>query len=458
MGTAPPPPAAAELRCEACGGAFEPAELASRVVCPFCRHAQEVDPAVLERLDDYRGKVERKVDAIAGERRQVARYDAWYGRMRRGSPATVLALTVGFMLFPTLVGLLMWGVVTLLGDAAEDLMPYVPIPLTLLFLTALAGWYAWMYSGKKRERAGGALEDTAFACPGCGAVSRIEPGERATSCDFCGASLLASEPVMGASLAGAQRAEHAARLERYRAEREGIVKVYSYTIQSYAHLMVLGPFALMTGGGAVAFSFEMIVGREPFHPGIFLIWAMFFGCVAAAVGISVYKRGKRERWRAALAAVARSSDGDLLAGIDGLAGWLDRHWAGPYDLRFLYAGPYAHGATVASGGYAGLLWLDPTAMSEHHPARGHVLLAAWIPGVTDDQGGDRTPEARALLEDLRRVHDVQLQEGGLFVALDEADLALLRRDPATVAELATLFPRLADLARALKASPVAPGA
>ncbi len=454
MGT-PVPPAARELRCESCGGTFEPAQLAPRVTCPFCRHAQDVDPALLARLEAYRDQVERRVDAIDDERRKTARYDAWYGRMRRGSPATVLALTFGSMIVPSGVGFLLWGVVSLFGDAGQKLMPFMPIPLTLFFLATLAGWYVWMYSGRRRRRGAGAIEDAAIACPGCGAVSRIHPGATTTACDFCGSSLLASEPVMGTSLAAAERAEHAARLERYRAEREGIVKVYSYSMGSYIHLMVLGPFVLMTGGGAIAFSAEMIAGREPFNPAIFLVWAMFLGCLAAAAGISLFKRSRRERWRAVLAAIARATDGELLAGIDGLAGWLDRHWAGPYDLRFLYAGGYAHGATVSAGGYAGLLWIDPTAASEHHPARTHLFLAAWIPGVADDGPQERSPEARVLLEDLRRIHDVQLQEGGLFVALDDTDMALLRRDPTTATELATLFPRLASLADALDAAPVA---
>ncbi len=458
MGSASPP-TAIELQCDTCGGAFEPAELAPRVHCPFCGHVQTVDPDLLARLDDYRGRVARNLDAAAGERKQAARYDAWYGRMRRGSPKVVFAMTAGFMAIPTLVGLVLWGLVSLLGqEATERLMPYVPIPLMLLVFGSLGVWFAWMYSGRRRRWAGEGLESAALACPGCGAVSRIEPGRRAVACDFCGASLLPSEPVMGASLAAAQRAEHASRLERYRAEREGIVKVYSYSAQGYIHWMVLGPFTLMTGGGAVAFSYGMIAGREPFSPAIFVVWAMFFGCVAAALGITLYKRGMRERWRAALAAVARSSDGELLSGLDGLARWLDTFWAGPYDLRFLYAGSYAHGAAVSADGYAGLLWIDPTAQSEQHPARAHLFLAAWIPGVTDDEEQDRPAGARDRLEELRREFDVEIQEGGLFVALDPPQVKQLRRDAASAAELTPLFPRLAALARALDASPVVPEA
>jgi hypothetical protein len=452
----PTPPNAIELKCASCSGAFEPTALAPRVRCPFCGHEQAIELELLTRLDGYRERILDQVDAIADERRQAERYDAWYGRMRRGSPRLVLAMTVIFMLVPTLFGLAMWALVSLFGPAAEGLMPLLPIPLMLTVFAAIAGWTVWLYSGKRQRRRTSELGAAALACPGCGAVSRIEPGERATACAFCGASLLPPEPVMGQSLAAAERAEVEARLQRYRAEREGIVKVYSYSAQGYVHWMVLGPFALMTGGGAVVFSVEMVSGREPFSPGIFLIWAMFFGCVAIAAGITIYRRVQGDRWNAALAAVARSSGGRALAGIDGLASWLDAHWAGPYDLRFLYAGSFAHGAALTADGYPGLLWIDPTAASQHHPARAHLFVAAWIPGVANEDVASIPSAARPLLTELRREHDVELQEGGLFVSLDAQEVKRLRRDPSRVTALAPLFGRLASLARALGATPVAP--
>lgn len=448
------PPAAEGLRCESCGGSFQPGDVAEQLRCPFCGHVQAVDADLLARLDEYQGQVRSHVDAAADERRQTARYDAWYARMRRGSPATVAAMTLTFMLLPAGLGFAMWGLVALFGqETVGRFMPYVPIPLMGLVFALMAAWIGWMYSGRGRRRSVAALEVVALACPGCGAVNRIEPGERATACGFCAASLVPSAPVMGRSLEQAQREKLTARLERYRAEREGIAKVYSHTIQGHAHLMVLGPFILMTCGGAAAFSVEMARGHEPFHPGIFLLWAMAFGCVALAVGIAVYQRGRRRRWRAAVAAVAQGLGGEVLTGIDGLVGWLDRHWAGPYDLRFLFAGRYAHGAAVTVDGFAGLLWVEPTAASDQHPARVHLFLSAWIPGTSDESETSLSDRAHALATELRREQDVQFQQGGLFVALEPMDVARLRRDPAAVTELAPLLARLAELARALDASP-----
>jgi hypothetical protein len=452
----PEPSEAHELRCASCGSAFQVTSLDEQVRCPFCGHTQDVDADLLARLDEYQGKVQDQRRATAGERLQAARYDVWYGRMRRGSPLTVAAVTLSFMILPTGVGLALWGLVTLMGEeAVGHLMPYVPIPLMGLVFLFLAGWTAWMYSGPRRRRSVAGLESVAMACPGCGAVNRIEPGEKTTSCAFCRASLVPSEPVMGRSLAEAQREKLAARLERYRTEREGVAKSYSYSIHGFAHWTVLGPFMLMTCGGSLAFSVEMALGREPFHPGIFLLWAMGFGCVSAGVGISLYQRSTRRRWHAAMAAVARGLDGEVLSGMDGLVGWLDRHWAGPYDLRFLFAGKYAHGASVTADGFAGLLWVEPTAASDQHPARAHVFLSAWIPGTADESDAPLPDGARAQLEELRREFDVQLQQGGLFVALDDVEVRSLRRNPASATELAPLFTRLAALARSMGASPTA---
>jgi len=448
-------PTAVELRCASCGSSFQIDEVVERVRCPFCNHQQDVARDLIDRLEAFRGRLDAHAEVIAEERRQTARFDAWYGRMRKGSPAVVLLFTAAFMLGPMLIGFVLWGLVALIGQEATDrLVPFVPIPLMLLVFASLAGWIGWMYSGQRRKRSVAALEAEALACPGCGAVSRVEPGATVTACSFCGASLVPSEPVMGRALAAAQRAKLAARIERYRAEREGIAKALSYGMPLAMHWFVLGPFTLMACGGAFAFSFEMLAGREPFHPGIFLLWAMGGGCVAAGVGISGYQRVTRQRWRAALAAVARGSGGEVVSGLDGLVGWLDRHWAGPYDLRFVHAGKYAHGATLYVEGFAGLLWVDPTASSEHHPARTHLFLAAWIPGVADDEDSSPSPEATDLLENLRREHDVQLQQGGLFLPLDDADVTPLRRDPTGVTQLATVFVQLAALARALGASPV----
>ncbi len=448
------PPSAGGLLCASCGSAFQLADIERVVQCPFCGHVQDVDPDLIARLDEYEEEVRDQRLAAAIERRQAQRYDVWYGRMRRGSPRTVAAMTLGFMLLPTGVGFALWGLVSLMGEeAVGHLMPYVPIPLMGLVFLFLAGWIGWMYSGPRRRRSVAGLESVAMACPGCGAVNEIEPGEKTTTCSFCHASLVPSEPVMGASLAEAQREKLAARLERYRTEREGIAKSYSYSIHGFAHWTVLGPFMLMTCGGSLAFSVEMALGREPFHPGIFLLWAMAFGCVATGVGISLYQRSTRRRWHAAMAAVARGLDGEVRTGMDGLVGWLDRHWAGPYDLRFLFAGKYAHGAAVTVEGFSGLLWVEPTPVSDQHPARVHVFVSAWIPGTADESDAPIPDAARTLLEDLRREFDVQLQQGGLFVALDEFEVKALRRDPASAADLTPLFPRLAALARALGASP-----
>lgn len=450
-------PGAIELRCTSCGSAFSVADVGAEIRCPFCDHVQAVDEDLVARLDEYQSRVAARRQEAAADRRTTAGWDRWYGRMRKGTPATVAAVTVTFMLLPTLIGFALWGLVTLLGhEVTERLMPYVPIPLMALVFLSLAAWTIWMYSGARRKRSVAALESTALACPGCGAVSPIEPGQRATTCPFCKASLVPSEPVMDRSLAEAQREQLAARFERYRAEREGIAKSYSYSIGSSMHWMMLGPFVLMTCGGSVAFSVEMALGHEPFSPGIFLLWAMAFGCVAAGVSISLYQRRMRRRWRAALAAVARGLDGEVVVSMDGLVGWLDRHWAGPYDLRFLYAGKYAHGAAVVADGYPGLLWADPTKASDHHPPRVHVFLAAWIPGTADDADAPAPSPARDLLEELRREYDVQIQQGGLFVALEPFEVRQLRRDPASVTELTPLFGRLAAVARALEASPVLP--
>ncbi len=445
-----PAPDAVDLRCASCGSAFSVAEVGAEIRCPFCDHVQAVDEDLLTRLDEYQSRIAARRQEAAADKRTAAGWDRWYGRMRKGTPATVAAVTVSFMLLPTLIGFALWGVVTLLGhDLAERLMPYVPIPLMGMVFLFLAAWTMWMYSGARRKRSVAGLESVALACPGCGAVSRIEPGRRATACAFCSASLVPSEPVMERSLAEAQRERIEARFERYRVEREGIAKAYSYSIGSSMHWMVLGPFVLMTCGGSVAFSVQMALGREPFSPGIFLLWAMAFGCVAAGVGISLYQRGQRRRWRAAMAAVARGLGGEVLVGMDGLVGWLDRHWAGPYDLRFMYAGKYAQGAAVVADGFPGLLWVDPTKTSDHHPARVHVFLSAWLPGTSDETEAPLADHARDLLEGLRREHDVQIQQGGLFVALDDLEVRHLRRNPAAVTELTPLFGRLAAVARAL---------
>ena len=447
------------VRCRRCDGRIELAEVAPEVKCPFCGTAQAIDPALIDRLRRYQADVRSKYDQIRAEEKQVAAWDRWYGKAKPGSSRIVLLTIALFMGLPLVIMGLFQLLLSLkiIGPRSGALITYVILGAEAVVLIA---FYWRMYSGKGGRRGSAAVAEAHVACPACGADNSFRAGQVLERCRFCGSSLLPSKTVMHESLEKAQQAVRAVQMERFRKEREGMVKVMSYSMGGAMHYFILGPFILMTGAGAIGFTFEMARGTEKYNPAIFIMWLFFFGCIGTLIGITWWKREVKRRWGEALAALTGQLGGQVCTGMGDVVGWLNTFWAGPYNIVNIITGDYASGARLDLQGYPALFFADPVAAGDKNPAKVHLFLAAWIPGVSDGSdpqaGLDLTGRAAAGWPH-GGSFAVEVQQGGLLATADRRTVKCLRREPErTAATVVPVLHSMAALARSMQARPVEP--
>ena len=460
-GSADKPSSAQTVKCRFCGSSIPIETFSPTVQCPYCGKRQALDPQALAQLKGYQDKVAGAFDKIRQEQKHMEGWDRWYGHMRGGSGGKHIFIIFGIVMGLPL--LLMGGFMALqgLGVQVQKLGPFVGLFVMAIVMVSIFGYMIWMYTGKGKKTGDIRMEQARLVCPGCGAPHMMQPGQVLDKCQYCGSMLMPSETVMQESVASVNQAVRAAQMQRFRAEREGMAKVMSYSAGGYVHYMVLGPFALMTGAGAIMFSVEMMRGKEPYSPSIFIAWAMFFTCIALLVGISWWKSDRKKRWQRALGELARQFHGQVAANLTDIVGWLNLYWAGPYNIVNLTHGPYGNGAALVIEGFPAFVFTDPVAASEHHKAKVHLFLAAWIPGLSDppeEQGAVvTTVEAEAARQWIsQNGFDVRAQQAGLLAEAGEDTVKWLRKHPEDAAALAPIFMKMARMAASLDGRPVQP--
>jgi predicted RNA-binding Zn-ribbon protein involved in translation (DUF1610 family) len=446
------------ITCQSCGSSIPVRALQPVVSCPFCGKEQVVDREMLRRLQDYQDRVKARLDKAQADKRQAETMDWWYGKMRSGSARSTWIVILLFMAVPIGLSFLSMAVIQT-GILPKEAMRFMPVFMTGAIILGIIGYYVWFYSGKRKGTKAVSLSETRMICPDCGARNVLAPGQVLERCAWCGAMLVPSAQAIQRSLEEVERAARAAEMERYRKEREGIAKVMSYSMGGSVVYFTLGPFILMLGVPGAIFTYQMAIGKEPYNPAIFLIWAAFFGVLGALVLIVTLRRSKRRRWSESLGEFARTFGGQVAGGTGGVVGWLNAYWAGPYDLVNIMTGRYGGGVTFSCQGYPAMLFVDPVAASDQHRAKVHLFLAAWVPGVSDAAGGQAqlTPAASSLIGQLESSgFHVIVQQAGILAEADEHGVKRLRKNPEETASLVPLAGQLVRIASSIQARPVQP--
>ncbi|MCA9605629.1 MAG: hypothetical protein KC619_08550 [Myxococcales bacterium] len=460
------------IRCTRCGGTFPLATLAPGAICPYCGARQEMNATAVVEAQRYRRDVFEEMRAADRERGAVSAWGQWSGNA--SLPLAVVLFSSLMFVVPLVLAipsyLVAFGhlqvppaLLTLLGSGA-------PICATIATVAATMGFVAFqMRRTRAAPRTGPSLgPGSKVACPHCGAPSQLVPGQHVATCAHCRGALVPSRTVMIAGLDAARTARRQASLERYRTERRGMLNVASYTgawqrAMPLVYVLAFAPMVL----GVCVLPFGAMGGHVSLPALLFVGLPLLFVAALAVGGAAFYFVRARQRRRAerrTLEDLAAQFRGRAIGSLEAFVGWLDACWAGPYDTRFVGAGPRFGGALIDAFGYPAAVVLNPTASRGpglQIPTHVRVLIAAWVPSASD--GGPPPalgPEAERTMAWLRAAGFlVSCEEGGLLAMAQAPVVEHLRRHPEAAHQLAPVIGHLARLAHEVGAQPagVTPG-
>jgi uncharacterized Zn finger protein (UPF0148 family) len=449
---------ARSIECGKCGGGIPLVTLTVAVRCPHCGHRQAIGTQTQHELKSYAAEVQAK---MAAANRELSQADAWRqwsdsGRTPRKSLQLGYGLMLGVPILIALVGVFLHriGLFDIHGPG-----------LSFIILGASYGgvlvYIVWYYAGRKRRAARKADAGASkVACPNCGAPNTMRPGQVLETCTHCGAALAPTHTIMAQGLSAAHQARRRALLERYRAERRGMAQVLSYNVANYVPFLVMGSLLPTIGFGALAFTWQMFVtGEEPFHPAIFVLWAMLAAVVGVPIAFFAYRVAQRRSIHEAMSDLARQFRGVVSRRRDDLVRWLNQYWAAEYETTWLYDGVYFHAAALEVVGFDTLVDFEPHGYryrGSGYPARLHLVLAAFVPGVTDGGGGPRSDARTQQLQGWLATSGFELTvcEGGLLAQANPQLVKRVRKDPSSLHELAPILHAMAEIAARIGAAPV----
>ncbi len=449
------------IRCSSCGGTFPLQTLAAAVLCPYCGAQQSLAGTAIRRVQQYRHDVFAEMRAADADRQQASTWSQWTSG---GSQIWMMIVPLTFLLpfcisVPTM--LLAMGHVAL-PPAISNVLGNVGGLCTTFVVMAALGASSWMRSRQKRGASQrGPSVASKVACPHCGAPNRLVAGEHVHTCSYCGGALMPSKTVMVQSLDAVRAERRRAALERYRAERHGMMNAgaSSRTTMRLAPLYYVVPFAPMS-----LFCLVGILGAaketQAFWP-LLAVAVMVVSLVAGALGLVALRWWRRrESWRRGLAQLATQFHGRASTQIADLVSWLDTYWAGPFDVRKLLGGPRFAVVALDAWGYSGVLALSPARMlldtSNAYPTYAQVVLAGWVPSATEGHGSPPIGDAaRATLGWLEAAgFSVSFEEAGVVASALPWVIERLRRQPDVVGQLAPVVAHVVRLAYELGVQPV----
>jgi DNA-directed RNA polymerase subunit RPC12/RpoP len=442
-------PEAVSIRCCRCGGTFGFLPHPGNARCPYCAFDQPVSAKLLRDLQLYAGGVGHELEHANQAYARAAAWQQWAEQSERNVPRLklIVPLTSGF----TLLVALATAVSQTLGVPPSQIGSVV-VPLLVLPALFLMGYVIWGYSGRRAARKHAAAGNVAVACPNCGARAELLAGAPSQICGYCRAALVASPLVIEHGLSAAELAHRHARLEEFRQERLGMAGLSSYDMTPYLPFIIGGSLLLPAGGGALAFTVEMLNGEEPYSPAIFVLWGIAAAIATWLGGTLLYRRSRRARYERALSDLSLQFPLYRIGDARGLAEWLNRHWPVKYDATLLGHGQDLVAAGVDALGYPALLNAD-FGSAEHREPRLHLLLAAQQRAghVMHPQAAAHVQNAFARCRELG--FEITPSEAGLLAVADEDTLRIVRKNPEALHEVATVLGTLAHAARAAGAVP-----
>ena len=327
------------------------------------------------------------------------------------------------------------------------------------FVLAIVAFASSAWSETKRTKAARATmaAATSIACPSCGASGALWPGQGVGACDRCGATLVPSEHVMTHQLDAARHAHRVARMERLRAERRGAAGLQKMSLAKATPVMIAVSLLTPAVLGSVAILGEDLYGRDRLAA-LVLASATFVGVAGFACWLWL-RRAKARTWRSAMRDLAQHLRGQLVLTLDQRVDWLNRLWMAEIAPAELHQSTLGCAAAVDADGYPALVLADPRASCPAQPARVEVLLAAWLPGLSDGM-----TDASAMVPSPSGVgawrwitsqgFEITPSEAGLRATANATAVATLHRNPAALHALVPIIRTLAMVARSVHAVPV----
>jgi hypothetical protein len=442
-------PEAVSIRCGRCGGTFGFLPHPGNARCPYCTFEQPVSAELLRDLQLYAGGVGRELAQANEAYQRAATWQQWSDQSARAVPRLkfVVPLTSAFTLFVAIAIPLSQSLGVPPTQVGALVAPLLGLPALFLM-----GYVLWAYSGSGAARKQAAAGNVAVACPNCGGRAELLAGAPSQICGYCRAALVASPLVIEHGLGAAELAHRHARLEEFRQERLGMAGLSSYDMTAYLPFIIGGSILLPAGGGALAFTVEMLNGEEPYSPAIFALWGIVLAIVAWIAGVLIYRRSRRARYERALTDLGFQFSLYRIKDARGLAEWLNTHWPVKYDVTFLGHGQHLVAAGIDALGYPALLNAE-FGSAEHREPRLHVLLAAQQRAlhVMHPQAVDYVQKAFARCRTLG--FEITPSEAGLLAVADEDTVRVVRKNPEALHEVATVLGTLAHAARAAGAVP-----
>lgn len=448
------------VRCRGCGADIPVNALTGEVMCVHCGQHQRLDPELLNELDTYQAQVDYRMAQAEQElqnAQDLTRFDDWgeEPEVSAGRKLTVVLVGLGLASLPLLASVA-YG----LGFISAESAPWVLIALIVALIVGLFVFIAVYYGGRSAPEASLEAEpEAAVKCSSCGAPNELVAGQVLERCAYCGAAMMPSAAVMDAGLVAVDEVHRQAQMVHFRAERSAVVATASNASTTAYMLFIAGLLPAMLMSFLFWIGFDMLLGNQPFHPGVAVGLAAFVVVIVGVIWGIRYGQKRKERWRQNIGELTTAVHGSSIWTMSGVIDWLNTYWAGPYDTMFLMAGPLAAGITTTIQGYPALLFLDPKQPDKWHPPKTHLFLAAWIPGVSDggDQEPPRTDEVDRYEQGLRsQGFAVELNQGGLLGLADDDLVAMIREQPESMLELAGALVTLAGLGHGLGAAPVPP--
>lgn len=441
-------PSARSLPCARCGGRFAIATIAGEVHCPYCGEPRVISVETIRELEAYSEEVDHKLGKADEELGYV---DAWQRTEESVSWSGIgvpIAIVVGV---PGLAAVMMYLLSTG-GRREPQFYARMSIGMTTAVPLLLLGWSLWRFFAHRSKRGASSVGPTKVACPGCGAPAQMQGGERLHNCTHCGCALIPSEALIEAVVSDAEAQRRAAQLQRFAAERTGMLKLMNYSSKSrILPFVMMSPYPIFMVGGLVWASLQMAREQMSYNPLIFVGW----GVLAVSAGIFalwLHLRGRRrEALDRALEALATQLQGRREAGLDHAVAWLNTHWPAAYETHHIHAGPEYGCVTGHVHGYPVMVDLSLVRTDQYRKPRLHLFVAA-APGhgATDD---DRR-RANLLEKSVEREgFDLRRSEAGAVAMASQALVKQIRDTPTSILALVPELNRMTHLLAALRRAP-----
>lgn len=435
------------ILCNNCRSPIPVEVVSGTIHCPFCGSAQTLAPEIAEGLQHHERSVDQKMAAADEHYLHANAWQQW-SRMDEGQgPGPRLLkfylLVIGLPLVISMVAIFLHNQQLIKIEGPElsfGLMGVSMISVVLLIIKT---------SGAKRGTMRAQVGPTKVACPNCGARGALTEGQSVDSCQFCKAALVPTNTIMSMQLDAVKVELRRAAMARYREERLGMAKLMGFSAAGWVPYLAFGPVLAGWGLAMLFGSIEMVRGTEPFEPLILLGWAFYAACIGGFLIFRAWRASKKEAWHRAISDLTRQFHGQVYPKVLDWVRWLNTFWPASYKSTWVAQGRMACSVGLNVGGFATLVIADPTGHDQHRAAKIHILVAAWIPGVSEGtkKRASLNPQAKqakqALLDAGFHVH---ISAAGVMAEASQQTIKWLRKHPTAAHVLASTATLVSEVA------------